>query len=303
LTVPDQFAGQMMKCPLCNNTFSVPAQTASTELPPLPPPTLPTPPVSLPTPIPTLSPVSTPVPDNAQPPVGSSASDAGYGNVCTMYFTVKTVQWVAPVCLLLVFVLWFFPWVGYYPDGVAAATQGPAGAAFGMTEPDNDLLPTAGLNKDLVPDVSGLFIFYVLLFFPVLVLTIAVLLVDLEVVPKKSLPAQVQPLLTWRWAAVAGANLILFVFLALQLFFGFSLDAKAHAMGVAAKEKVLKEGKTTKVTKEAQQAYNKEVSQIARTSYLSLAFWLHIVAVLGAWTMFCIHDRPHKPAPKLELAW
>ena len=29
LTVPEQYAGQLMKCPLCNGTFTVPALPSS----------------------------------------------------------------------------------------------------------------------------------------------------------------------------------------------------------------------------------------------------------------------------------
>src|ERR1700756_5726080 len=44
LTVPDQYAGQMMKCPLCSGTFTVPALPSGpveSASPPPPPPAVP----------------------------------------------------------------------------------------------------------------------------------------------------------------------------------------------------------------------------------------------------------------------
>ncbi len=37
LTVPEQYAGQMMKCPLCAGTFTVPGLPAAAAPPPPPP--------------------------------------------------------------------------------------------------------------------------------------------------------------------------------------------------------------------------------------------------------------------------
>ena len=36
LTVPEQYAGQLMKCPLCSNNFTVPALPRSDEPDPVP---------------------------------------------------------------------------------------------------------------------------------------------------------------------------------------------------------------------------------------------------------------------------
>ena len=46
LSVPDQYAGQPMRCPLCNGTFTVPRCRGRTAPPPPPPPPLPSPPAT-----------------------------------------------------------------------------------------------------------------------------------------------------------------------------------------------------------------------------------------------------------------
>lgn len=223
----------------------------------------------------------------------------GYEKSCVVYFTPEVMRWVAPVALVLIFLVQFFPWVGIYPGGVPVFTQGAWGAAFGLGEEDdslvNDLFGKNGIPAEQKPDVSALMIFYVLLFLPVLVVTVAVLLIEMGVVSVSQFPPAVQPLLRWRWAAVAGLNLIILVFLALQIVLGFSLESK---IVIKATEMV---NKLDKSKKEKAIAYGADVSTVSRTLYLWIAFWLHVVAVIGAWTAYCLHDRPAKPAPKLEL--
>jgi hypothetical protein len=323
LTVPDQYAGQMMKCPLCASTFSVPAQAGDhdpiPQLPALPQQNTP----NLPTPTPTMSSPtnsSTPTPTPSSPtvyPEGEEEPDTpaptrtpsrsakgtpdGYTQSFVWSFNVKIMRWFAPVALLVIFFLQFFPWVGLYPGGFPTVTQGAWGAAFGSYSEDDDLIPKTGVPEDRRPTASAMMIFYVLLFLPTLLITVAALLLDLGVIDQKAIPPAVQALLKWRWHAVAGLNVLVFMFLFLQLIFGFSIESKVYAE--AAKTAGIAAAKDTKAKKEAQIEYGTLTSIVARTFYLTLAFWLHVLAVIGSVTTSCLHERGGKPDPKLELVW
>lgn len=86
LQVPEQFAGQMMKCPLCAGTFTTPGMSAV-------PAGVPTPPV-----VPSvLAPVTAPL--------------AGYQHVYSLAVNPAALCWLAPAALCMVFVLLFFPWI------------------------------------------------------------------------------------------------------------------------------------------------------------------------------------------------
>src|SRR5205823_6397774 len=132
-------------------------------------------------------------------------------------------QYVAPVALFLVLVLTCFAWTGVYPGGVPSAWQNAWQATYGGWSFDPDVI------KKHVPFVPGsepgwhfLLIFYLLLLLPTLLVTVGCL--ALAFVPHSKLPPAVYPILPWRWGIVAALNLILLLFLALQLVLGFSLE-------------------------------------------------------------------------------
>src|SRR5205823_2069221 len=92
----------------------------------------------------------------------------------------KALRWVVPICLLLIFILQFFPWVGIYPGGVPAVTQSAYGAAFSGYTQDLDMkkffpMPTAAELKKLKeadspvkdprPGISVLMLIYFIPFF------------------------------------------------------------------------------------------------------------------------------------------
>src|SRR6266700_1928412 len=116
LTVPEQYAGQLMKCPLCSGTFTVPA---------LPPSggglDAPAPPSSAPEPAFQAAPPEPPAPPPLvpqsggpiMPPPSPRPVTAGdYHRHFLIPANEKILQWVTPAALLLVFILQFFPWIG-----------------------------------------------------------------------------------------------------------------------------------------------------------------------------------------------
>src|SRR5207249_211671 len=72
------------------------------------------------------------------------------------------------------------------------------------------------------PGWNVLMIFYLPLLFATLLVTLACL--ALAFIPPAQLPAAIHPILPWRWGVVAALNLVLLLFLALQMLLGFSLE-------------------------------------------------------------------------------
>lgn len=83
LQVPDQFAGQMMKCPLCGGAFTVPSLPAS----------------------------SAPTGSAAASSATASNGPAGYQQTHSVIIHTKALAWVPAGALFLVFFLMFFPWL------------------------------------------------------------------------------------------------------------------------------------------------------------------------------------------------
>src|SRR5262245_42900934 len=142
LTIPDQYAGQLMKCPLCQATFTAPA------LPPTPAPAFVAPPTSPAPPPPFMAPPMTPAPPPPGPPapVSEQVPDSApwhdaplvseplpelqpmepprprkpppepkppgeYTVFWSVYVSPLVLQFIPAPAMFLVFVLTFFPWV------------------------------------------------------------------------------------------------------------------------------------------------------------------------------------------------
>ncbi len=323
LTVPEEFAGQLMKCPLCTGTFTVPGlpssvpQGPSTPVPDtytihpddatLPPPEEPALPMQEPlSPLPAATTIpSSPTPPPPPPPplvpsLFPLPTDS-YRHTASLSINPRLLPWVAPVCLVLVFFLLFFNWVGLYPGGVPAATQNAWQAGFAGLSLDGDMADLVPALKEdkYKPGASVLTIFYLLLFFPVLLVTIASIAIDFV---KLKLPPVVEKLLPWRWGIVAAANLILFLFLALQLLLGFSLDNRYG-------EWVDSQFDTKAVKKTDQQkleaAHRGELMDVlSHTWALKMAILLHLLAIMYSALMFWVTQRgTTRPLPRMELRW
>lgn len=324
LTVPEQYAGQLMKCPLCAGTFTVPAlppAPAMTEPapPPSPPPSLlpPVPPLSQPDtygvkpePASALPPPTSPSPITTAPepsptaiksksPAPSPTPPGGYTRTETLWFSPKVLQWVPSVCVVLIFILQFFTWDGVFPGGVAAYRQGAWSAAFGTGEADHDLDEIARVDEKGL-GVSAALIFYVLLFLPTLLVTIAVLIIPHVHLPP--LPTYLQQLLPYRWGIVTILNVLVFLFLLLQLVLGFGLESYWKGK-VDAKYPVLKDAKTQQI-KENEAYRGIQLEYLHRTVWLRLAVLLHILAIVAAALIYWITRRGEsRPLPKIELLY
>lgn len=315
LTVPDEFAGQTMKCPMCDSAFVAPSLPGVAAAPPSEPepdlysvradspPLAPPPSVSSmqPPPPADLSPVPTPPPAATAPP--SPPPAPGQPRVVSLSINPAVLPWIAPVCLLLVFFLQFFSWLGLYPGGVASVTQNAWQAAFGSYSMDRDLPNPAVSSEErdsAKPHVSVLTLFYMILFIPILLVTIAS--VVLPLIPIRFPPA-LENIWPWRWAIVAAANVILFFFLLLQLLLGFSLESRYGDWVDKQVQVDSKEAKSLPQQK-VDSERGKYMQDLYRTFWLKFAVFLHLAAILGAALMYWIDRRGSaRPLPQLELRW
>ncbi len=205
LTVPDEYAGQLMKCPLCSNVFQAPAlppPPATYGLaspPPTPPPPPPTPSApSAPARTESTKPTKTKEPASPPPP---PPPPGDYTHRRSVWIHPRAVPFVAPVAHFLVFVLTFFPWVTFYTEAPKDTSESRMAwvAAF------ND-------NPLLIP-----FVFLALLALPLLAV-----LTGLRLVPNLfKVPPGLQQIWPWRAAVVAFVVFLSLFFLGLQVLTGF----------------------------------------------------------------------------------
>jgi hypothetical protein len=226
----------------------------------------------------------------------------------------RVLRWVVPACAVLIFILTLFPWVGIYPGGVPALTQNAWSAAFaGSGSEDLDLRKSyrgdarkssdkdKEKGSDWAPGFSPLLLLYLLPFFLfTLLLSIAVAVLPFVNVP---LPPQVQQFLPWRWAALAGLNAVLLLFLVLQMFLGFGLENSFTAW-VDNHPDIKKDAQDSKEKKEIEVKRGQMVVMLHRTLWLRLTLLLQIAAAVAAGLVFWIERRgTAAPLPVVEVKW
>ena len=328
LSVAEQYAGQPMRCPLCAGTFTVPALPQTPPPPPSPPPApaetygfkdpvappphppelnfestapAPKPPASFAAASPSGPP---PTYTDEQPTFPAAPTPEGYHRKYTIWFSPRVLQYVAPVAVFLILFLTFFAWTGLFPGGVPRAWQNAWQAAYGGYSIDPDVIGNStAFAKGAEPGWNFLLVFYLLLFIPTFLVTIGCL--ALSFVPPSKLPPTAYPLLPWRWGVVAALNLILLLFLILQLVLGFSLEnnyiaATDNAVAAAAKAR-----ETTTTPEARSDAIDEGLARqaVSRTVWLDLVVILSILAVVAAALMFCLNRRGTRPAPRIDTLW
>jgi hypothetical protein len=340
LTLPDDFAGQMAKCPVCHNTFTapeLPAPPAAGFVPPPPPPSPPAgPPAPAVTPPPAVAPALhpfdgqeiTPPPSVPAPPREAAApaphapsgaalthpapagspAPAEYTRRWSAHLHPSVLQALAVLAVLGVFVLSFFPWVGRYPGGVPLATQSAWQAAFGSETVDDELqkLPDLRLGPDGKTEeavgASGLMILFVLLLIPTLLVTLAAALWDLFAAV---LPARLQGFKRWRWGIAAALLLLTLVFLVLQEVSGFRLETRTTAevdrQMEGLEKKAAAPGARSAGVKVVAMMRGLLLSQLHRTAALTWVTWLITLALACALLVFWVERRGSRPLPRVDL--
>jgi hypothetical protein len=329
ISVPDQFAGQMMKCPLCQQTFQSPSLPSSAPVaaeplnpvpepqeeevykfspeppPPAPPSYAPPPAPSSPRVEPARPQAKASAPPPPPPPSSPSLSTAGYARKFSIQLNPQVLMWVPAVALFLIFMLTFFNWVGMYPGGVSAVTQSAWQAAFGSYTLDP--VYAGDLDKfDKAKDEPGwsvLTLFYLLSFLPVFLVTVAVLAATQL---KIQLPPQIQQIWQWRYLIVAALTLIPLFFLLLQGLAGFPLESKQRDNAASKFAEQRKAANTEDKTKKVNILEGEELAKasLRRTSTRTLVVVLQLLASIGALLAFWVERRgPGRPLPRVEALW
>jgi hypothetical protein len=341
LTVPEQYAGQLMKCPLCNGTFTVPPVPSSFAAPPPPPPQQQAPAApdifAFKEPLPPSAPSQTaptqpsgsvptvPSPGPSAPPPPPPLPPGEYTRKMSIWFSPKVLQFVPPVMLFVVFVCLWLPWVGVYPGGYAAVTQNAftvAVPSYVSDDPnvddnifhfaDKDQKPSKDKKSDEDKDEkkekdkgAERPAWGLLALFYLLtffpVFALTVASAAIGVIPVK-LPPAVLLVLPWRWGIIFALNLVVFFILVLQLIAGFPIESSLKSYGEWKAGQVYKETKRNTVQETNYRIIvGGYVNMTERTVWLQLAFYLHLVTVLVTLLLFWLSQRERFNKPLPQL--
>jgi hypothetical protein len=306
LQVPEQYAGQLMQCPLCSAQFTVPV------LPTMPPPSPPAPP---------SGPLAQQQQYQAPPPPLPDAEVPMTGMVGRgIAISPRVVPWIVPLSLLAIFILMFFPWIGMYYRGTGVATQNGWQAAFGSVSMDErwkgyatneqywkDIYgPKENIEGLRDPGISVLLIFFVLVLIPAIGASMLSVLLSSGL-----LPVQVPPFLAPFWPMrslfVGGLAAATLIFLLLVFWIGFSLEQKA-ARQVDDAVKVLQQAPDTK-TAEKNDPLRWDVETGVRlgghalrsTAWLTLVLLFNILAVAGSVMELVLERRGPQALPRIVI--
>jgi hypothetical protein len=330
LTVPEQYAGQLMKCPLCNGTFTVPALpqpvgNSSVGRPPEPSPVAAGP--------------ANPASDFQAAPTllgsGPAAAPAGSPAAPPDVYTLAPPSPAPPP--------------PPEPPRLASkpAADKPSSAPGPLPAPPPPSAPgeyartfTIWLSPRVVPWIvpGALLLVVLLLFAPwvqtqvservwfyqtgwgtgfgtwwgfagtlyILLLLLATILAALAVtrtVMPLQFPPAVERVWPYRWVIVSGAVLFAFLLLLVELFAGFGLEAAVERGPEPAKA----ESKPAEGSLEAALQGPKEAEiarlTVHRTVWLRLAVFFHLVALAGVGLQYALEQRGSRPIPRIDVRW
>lgn len=307
LTVPDQSASQLMRCPLCTGTFTVPSLPGSATIavvpatlpeilpPPIsPPPASPPPPedvfgvaaASVPPPPPRYEEPAKAAPSTERPkPTEAIASPPPPGSFeggFTIALTPEILPWIAPAALALVGFLLFFSWTGTlaWGDKLEWYTVSGWGTGFGS-------------------NMSFLGTLHILLI--VLALPLSVAMVVLPILGIK-LPAAVEGVWPWRSIALAGLVGAATLLLLLQLVIGFGMQLKVEDLAQGRRLVELKDDDLAKMLKTTE---HREYARAAiyHSTWLRLATLCHLIAMSGLVLQNWVQQRGNRALPRMDILW
>ncbi len=277
LQVPDQYAGQQMRCPLCNNIFTVPGLADAPAMPPAPPPfsgAAPPPPPLPSSPMPSKpadAPFSEPAKSRTPAPPAPPPVVGDYEKMKSYFVSPRVVPWITFGAVAAMFLLSFFPY-GFVT--VTSGKQGPVNlksdptllAVGKVTEMrDGGVVAIKGNAWGLGfgDGGSAIYIIYDLLLLFAFLVAIASILIHLKIIPTPP------PLEGLRGLVLGGLLLIAFVFLFLN-----------ELIGVF------------------------ELGILPLTFFGLLAFWAHLLALITVALEIWMQRRgPTRPTPRIDVHW
>ena len=296
--VPETAAGTDYPCLVCGSLIPVPKNySPSVAVPPPPAPAERPPP-----------------PPGLAPPTGTStpftpAMPVGDAKEISVTISPKLIEWLPAICLALAFVLTFFNWTGSYPGGYRLFSQNAWTALFGeisINAVPADLEETER-QLDRVTKSNWFLLLYLAMLVVTLFLTWTDRLLPDEIDPLK-LPAPLFPL-TKIWPMRHGLLLVLCALLlglfAIQYWKGLGLENAVQGLATAKYEEETKAADTELKKTAAKVKIGQEYAKFAiqTTTWYSISFWVHVVAVAAMFLRLRFKDRAGRPAPRLALRY
>jgi hypothetical protein len=311
LQVPEQYTGQRMQCPLCSAQFTVPNVPQMPGAVAPPPPSA-APPAGAVMKNPAIGPASGALTDRPAPAPAPSFSAAPMG--APSGFLGRAVPWIAPISLIAIFILMFFPWVGMFPRGIGVVTQSGWGVAFNSVSVNEkwksyatkeerwkDTYGDEKTIKDLQdPGISVVMIFFVLVLIPAMLAGLASVLIGMRLLPFE-VPGGLAPFWAMRSLFIGGLSLAMLIFFFIGIAMGFPLEQTA-AKNV---DRMVDAAKATAGTAERNDPDRWEIETGIRlggfalrtTPWLMLALIFNILAVVGAGLEFQHTRKAAQAAP------
>jgi hypothetical protein len=257
-----------------------------------------------PTPLPpprTPRATTAPVPKAPPPP----PPPTGYEHNYAISLSPRVLQWIAPLSLVLVFFLLFFPWVGAYPGGYGVYTQSGWQAFYGgfSSDPVGEkvLQKKAGIDENRSANWFRMGVYMVLVLAGIVLAFAPLLLSRLTV----KLPPAVEQLWPWRQALLGAVNLLALLLLLSLLASGFSLEQALAApidQQVEAKQPASPTGEDYEMLAIRRGSQMGELN-LRRTVWLRLTVLLNLLALAGVGLEFWLEQRGKRLPPRAEFQW
>lgn len=299
--VPESAAGTDYPCLVCGSKIPVPKNYApDVASPPAP---VSGPPVDRPPPPPGLAP----------PPQVPSNSDAAVHPHDPREFGIsispKLIDWLPAICLSLIFFLTFFSWIGSYPGGHRLFSQN-AWEALAASHTPNSVPPELeDVEKKLDNNLRSSWL--LLAYLPMLIVAIFFVWAD-RFLPHNVTPMSLPGPLIWltkiwplRHSLLVALSLLLLGLIVVQGWRGLGLENTLRDHATAKYEDEAKsadtEMKKTIVRVKSGQEYAKFA--VTTTTWFSLVFWLHLIAVISLIASLRLANQPGQAAPRLSIRY
>jgi hypothetical protein len=335
VSVPEDAAGKEATCPECGRAFPAPARynpVVAAESRPTPRP--PAPVIPEPNPMP-MDPTPPPAPPGLIPPTHPSTQlepplppeppappvPAGYTRSVGVPISPRVVAWVPVAGLTLAFLFTFFTWVGAYYAHHPVAAQSAWRSMVGSVARDyalEDAYPGRGPWVDKVRSDWEVMLPYLF----TLILTVVFAWAERGVasLDRYRLP----PPLRWlprvwpyRQAVIAGLAAVSLAFLLIQMAAGFGLERavdrevservaerrQQEELNAAGKGKAPTDARTGQARLDYLEQQERARYNVHRTTWLYLALWLHVLAILAIAARAGLDRRGTRPPPRIVVQY